>query len=558
MLAVSSSTISPKLYASAEQADQFFDLFPHRFDYIYATHPEPGTPPNWQTEKRHPLTDRLLHQGSYLYGVRFGAKTEYCLLDVDTGSPYHPNADPFAIQRILAVLESIGLTDYLACTSSYSGGLHLYLPFQSAQSSWEVGSAITTLLENAGFAVKPGCLEVFPNRKCYSVEGKPTLFNGHRLPLQIGSYLLNRNFEPVWSDRDSFVQQWQRARQRNEITPGKLRLILKQHQRKHYRVSGKAEKFINDLNAEIELGWTGPGQTNYLLGRITMRVYIFNHILEGGVPLEGQALVEKIVETARSLPGYGEWCQHQHEIEQRATEWGRCIENSRYFHYGDLKQTDRNFELETLIEPISLNWNQLQSQHTRDRIKQAIADLLNQNKLPIQATARFKLLTACGIGGGSLYRHKDLWHPDFLGSGSEVENLKDLKDSEALEDLEDLEQPIVEEKEELYTGNLQNQNPTHQFSSLTSLFPTSGGNTLTAKVFDAFRMIRFPVNGGNALSDLGSQIVALVSSDHEFDWSLEGIGFSILSALEDRQTADSDSISGIDLLFLSDSVFKPP
>ena len=399
-------------FQSGSVGSKFFNLFPHRFDYIYAPHPDPDSKPQWQSESRHPLTDRLLLQGSYLYGVRFGSKTKYCLLDIDAGSNYHPVSDPLAISRILAALELIGLGSYIACTSSYSSGLHLYFPFQLAQNSWEIGTAISTLLEAAGFAVKPGQLEVFPNRKGYSVQGKPSLFNAHRLPLQNGSYLLNQDFEPVWSDQARFIAQWQAVEDQNQITAQTIRQVLKQSQRQHYQVSGKAAKFINDLNAEIELGWTGTGQTNYLLGRITMRAYIFHHILEGDKPLAGQALIDQVVTTARALPGYQEWCQHQHEIESRAAEWSRCIENSHYFQYGDFKKQQLSLEEVSA----SLTWNQQQCESVRGRIKDALVDLLNQNTLPSLTTARFKAITRYGISGSSLYRHKDLWHPEYLSS----------------------------------------------------------------------------------------------------------------------------------------------
>ncbi len=69
-----------------ERGDHFLALFPHRFDYIWAEYPNPGENVEWKTESRHPLSDRLIQQGSYLYGVRFGAETRYCLLDIDAGS----------------------------------------------------------------------------------------------------------------------------------------------------------------------------------------------------------------------------------------------------------------------------------------------------------------------------------------------------------------------------------------------------------------------------------------------------------------------------------------
>lgn len=367
------------------------------------------------------MSDRLIRQSASLYGVRFGAETNYCLLDIDAGSLYHPKHDPFAIARIASALEPLGLAGYLACTSSYSGGLHLYFPFQQAQSSWQLAIALACLLENAGFKLQPGQLEIFPNPKPYAVDGNLSLFNAHRLPLQIGSYLLDAAFQPIWSDSLTFVKRWQLTQKHNDIDSKTLKAILKQAKRRHFGISGKAEKFINDLNAEIEIGWTGHGQTNRLLGRITMRAYIFHHILSGGEPLQGDALVNEIVETAQSLPGYREWCRHQHEIEHRAEEWARCIENSHYFHFGDQSQKPKpelqDPELTAAIDQ-SPSWNQRQSAATRDRIRYAIADLLEKNTLPVKPTARFQALLKYSIGGASLYRHRDLWHPNYFDINS--------------------------------------------------------------------------------------------------------------------------------------------
>ncbi|MBD2465197.1 hypothetical protein H6G89_29750, partial [Oscillatoria sp. FACHB-1407] len=35
-----------------EWNDTFLELFPHRFDYIFAPHAAPGETPTWQTESR--------------------------------------------------------------------------------------------------------------------------------------------------------------------------------------------------------------------------------------------------------------------------------------------------------------------------------------------------------------------------------------------------------------------------------------------------------------------------------------------------------------------------
>ena len=98
-MAVASTLQRPTFVQELE--DRFLALWPHRFDYLYAPHPDPGTKPQWQTETRHPLSDRLINQGTYLYGVRCGSLTQYAMLDIDSGSPYHPRRDPLGIARIL-------------------------------------------------------------------------------------------------------------------------------------------------------------------------------------------------------------------------------------------------------------------------------------------------------------------------------------------------------------------------------------------------------------------------------------------------------------------------
>ncbi|PSN20587.1 hypothetical protein C7271_01520 [filamentous cyanobacterium CCP5] len=272
---------------------------------------------------------------------------------------------------------------------------------------------VTVLLENKGFKCKPGQLEVFPNNKLYVVDGTPNLFNAHRLPLQAGSYLLDDQLEPIRSSHKAFVQQWRWCQQRNTIGADAIEQVLQQNRRHRNRVSQKADKFLNDLNAEIEPGWTGKGQTNYLLGRITMRTYVFHHVIHGGLPLSGDVLVEAVVSTAKSLPGYREWCAHQHEIHQRASEWARCIENSHYFPYGSQKGKYKPKKASAESALVEKTWNDQRSQTAQNKITAAMLDLFSTGNLPQTATARFKKLLKYGVGGGTLYKYKSLWHPDL-------------------------------------------------------------------------------------------------------------------------------------------------
>lgn len=418
-------------FHAIEESDRFLALFPHRHDYIWAEHPKPGEKPNWQTESRHLLSDRLVLQGSYLYGVRFGRTTDYLLLDIDRNSSYHPQRDSFAISRLVDALEPLGITNYLAVTSSHSGGIHLYVPFEQPQKSHELAQAAGALLENGGFVLAQGQLEVFPNDRGF-VDNRPTLYAAHRLPLQLGSYLLNQEWEPVFTTQIAFVHQWQFCQRQNSVTIKIVRHILKTAKRKHLVRSGKANKFLNDLHAEIEPGWSGSGQTNRILGRIALRTYIFGKVLYGFY-LEGKALVDKIVEVAKALPGYQDYCGHQHEIEHRAEEWAQCVENSpRYYPYKQKNKSKPAHVLEQAQTEIP-SWHERKQEDARSRIKGAIAQLLESGSIPAGATARYKALLQHGIGGETLYKHKDLWHPEFL--------LPEPEDSELLEPVDNPPDP---------------------------------------------------------------------------------------------------------------------
>ncbi len=333
------------------------------------------------------------------------------MIDIDIGSAYHPRRDPTAFQKLTEALEPLDLVSSIICTSSDSQGLHLYFPFTELLTAWEVGSGITLLLESQGFKVTPGQLEVFPNARLYTIESTPNLFNAHRLPLQRGSYLLNEDLQPSWTDQTTFLAQWAQCQERNSLNQATLQQIIKEKKRRSYRLSNKADKFLNDLNAEIEQGWTDHGQTNRLLGRITMRTYVFHHVIYGGDPLKGDKLIKEVVSVAKALPGYDLWCRHQHEIEERVSEWVSCIEKSHYFHYGEQFGKYKPKKEKPDTENTELSWNQKQSQKTKDKIQAALKALSDKNELPKQATARFNALRKFSIGGGSLYRYKELWHP---------------------------------------------------------------------------------------------------------------------------------------------------
>jgi hypothetical protein len=509
---------SPQRFQSVTEADAFLALFPHRYDYLRAEHPNPGDRPDWKTESKYPLSDRHLQQGTYLYGVRFGPLTRYLALDIDRHSAYHPRHDPFAIQNMLAALEVIGLVAYVAVRSSDSGGIHLYFPFAQEQKSWGIAQVVSTLLAQAGFKLTPGQLESFPNPRPYTV-GTPSLYNGHRVPLQTGSYLLNAHWEAVYSDQAAFVQQWRWAERRNDLDHKTIKRVLKQTQRQQYKiVKSGGQKLLNDLHTEIEQGWTGAGQTNRLLGRIAMREYIFGHIQRGGTPLTGPALVDAIVEVAVALPGYEEWCRHQHEIQQLAGSWARSIEAApKYYPYDPSKRVVQ-LAPQSELEPANniVSFNQWQALDAEQRIKDAIATLQATNNLPLGVTARANAIIGIArCSKQTLNKHKALWHP----AGSVESTVLTLVEPETAPS----ESTLLQTLEPLPAGSV---HPVHPNKLVPSPAAPQG---------QAERQKEVRGSGGFSTGQV-SQAVSLAVEPHDSDPKFKALSIDRSHALTTEQT----------------------
>ena len=405
-------------FKALQDPDEFTQLFiepnGNPWDFIYAPHPGPGAKPEWKTESEFPLTDRLIRQGAYLYGVRPGNQTAFGLADIDRGSPYHPANDPIAYHRLLWVFEPLGLENHLIITSSTSKGLHLYFPFERPFSSWQIAACMTVLAQNAGFHIKDGWLEIFPNLRAYSSDGPPSLRNAHRLPLQFGSCLLNEDLEPVFA-RDphaTFVQRWYHAAAHNEISESCIKTVLKQYRREYApRMGSSGAKYLEDLRADIAPGWTGPGETNRILGLVARYAYVFAHVIDADQPLTDGSLVQYMTKMARALPGFEEYCAHKDSLEMRCRHWARSIESCpKYYPYGGKRPSD------------GPSWNEIQQSQARDRIREALAKGLETGELPAGITERMQWLRQqAGSSPKTLYRHRDLWHPQAMQDGDSSE-----------------------------------------------------------------------------------------------------------------------------------------
>ncbi|MEL6902064.1 MAG: hypothetical protein AAFW84_30470 [Cyanobacteria bacterium J06635_15] len=139
-----------------------------------------------------------------ILGKRFGKLTNYLMIDIDINSPFHPRNG--GIDKILAAMESLGLCRFLLIRSSVSEGIHVYFPLAEPVSSWAIACAAHAALTAAGVTIAGGTCELFPNKRAFNAE-----HNGHRLPLQTGSFLLDKDFCPISNHKADFVSRWETA-----------------------------------------------------------------------------------------------------------------------------------------------------------------------------------------------------------------------------------------------------------------------------------------------------------------------------------------------------------
>lgn len=355
--------------------------------------------PNWRTEKKYPVKPRVLwrrHQdAAQLVGVRFGSLTSYAMIDIDSGSAARHRLDDLRL-----ALETIGICRWLPIRSSFSGGLHIYIPLPEAVKTFDLAVALRDCLVAAGFTVTPGQLELFPNVKSYGRwwMGEFFEYNGHRLPLQPGSgscLLDNDCSDPIGSDLSQFFARWDNCSLLQDADQLAIALsAAREHHRKRHskKAVSSASQWREDLEFQIEEGWSGPGQTNSVLKTIACYGRVFER-------LDGQTLAGYIERIATSRPGYQEHCQHHHEIRKRAGAWARAAEKY-YWPLGDepLRQTER-------YQP-----NDTKAEDAKERIRLAVAELRLNPPEGVRAWAS-ALCSLARTSMKTLYKYLDLWHP---------------------------------------------------------------------------------------------------------------------------------------------------
>jgi hypothetical protein len=389
---------------------KFLSWFPHRFHWISRQNE------NWTTHREYPVNDSKLwelhQQEDIIVGLRFAKQTSYVMIDIDKRSVYHPGfSSGNELEGIYASLESIGLVAHFLCQSSDSGGLHLYVPFPYPMPTFKVASTVRSRLEKDGFLVKAGQLEIFPNTKAYVKPGagKISDYNGHRLPLQTGGYLLEDDLNKVSDRIEDWCDwmDWAAERQDMEaFVEAMENTKWKGTYQREDQQSRKAQEWQEDLESRIKMGWTYFGQTNEILQSLQVYGKVFQK-------LSGEKLIGWMVETAKSMPGFTEWCRHQQNIFNRCRDWVQCCE-SRDYYIPYRAYPERSTSHSESFETVKVNKNDIKASDAKNRVVEAINALSQKvfkttRELFLWIQDKTEELFGVKVSNKTLYNHRDLW-----------------------------------------------------------------------------------------------------------------------------------------------------
>jgi len=398
---------------------------------------------NWSTVKKSLSDNELINlyqDPQTIIGVGFGKETSYLVLDIDTGSLYHYYQDDEAINTIKHILwQELGLEECVMIQSSDSKGIHLYYPFPEPVKSYYLGKTVTEMLEAHGYQVKGGQLEVFPNRKQgrFTTDKKQwTMYNRIRLPLQpeTGSCILDDDFNPLAGldsqgslkaeSLEQFWWLWDRAAACQDMeqltfalnnkfttsnnstgnkpmnnkptTVNKAITGNKPNIRNRYKTPVMRQIF-NELQYEIQQGFTEDAQTNNLLLNLGRRVRIVERIGDS-------ALRDRLLEIVTAMPGYEQYCGHLKDIWQRCQDVARWA-TKKFYVIGE-KKSQPLPELKTSNE-----------QKKRDAEVRILEGLVHAFDRTYQSVREFvgyvTKLVKCSPN--VLYKYKELWHERLQG-----------------------------------------------------------------------------------------------------------------------------------------------
>lgn len=418
--------LAPAYLQKYDLRTRYTRIFTHAWDFIVKKTPSAA----WQSLRKYKLTEQKLWykytNKDVILGVRFGTITTYGLYDIDDNSPYHPDGQKEAIERLQSELEEWGICRVVPIQSSSNKGIHLYFFLDRPVSTFRLACVMRNASANAGLILSGGQLEAFPNTKAYN-----SLYQGHRLPLQDGSFLLDEEYNPYsksleefltaagWSaagnDSDLLAQRleeaydWYKVQSRRQPQPIDSEFL----EQVEYARREIKEGFFYKIRQAVEEGFDDFHQTNDLL----LTIGKLGRLLHG---LSGKQLIDYIRETVVSCPGYVEYCRHKHEILRRCQDVARWAEKKWSPYRSTPRQTVSYRKIKESLRE-KTNRNQEREDNARSRIAQAVVYIENsRGVLPRKVGERIELLRSItkelfgiSVSDATLKKPENLslWHP---------------------------------------------------------------------------------------------------------------------------------------------------
>jgi hypothetical protein len=249
---------------------------------------------------------RLIHYigqpDGKLLGVRPGLETDWLAVDVDIHSPYHPANNPEQFDRLVQLLRDHDLS-FVLVRSSDSHGVHLWIPLPLCSSA-ALAEFADDLFRSAGFIIRKGTLELFPNVR----KEAGSRYLGIRLPLMHpdSRVLDQENYTPIAESLSTFrqklplfLQHWRDALERNAGATESLPI--------HAGGGGYySPALIAENEKRLAEGFTGRSQSSKLAGNACF--------IGASKGLTGAALQAYMNKRLSELPGFERYSRHQREI----------------------------------------------------------------------------------------------------------------------------------------------------------------------------------------------------------------------------------------------------
>jgi len=180
----------------------------------------------------------------------------------------------------------------------------------------------------------------------------------------------------------------------------------------------KTIQWREDLEQQIQTGWTGQGQSNqllYLMGKYA-RVFLGCE--------EDEKIAEYITKTARASTGFTKFCGDIKRLEQKAKDIAKwCMKH--HFPWGSQSKNEEQTDTET---------QKAQKQAERlERIRTSVNELNKTGEMPesIRGMAQ-AIAKAAKVSVETLYENKQLWHPEFTESRNSTNTNKSTPDPSAI------------------------------------------------------------------------------------------------------------------------------